>query len=153
MIYQNNRKTFLIEEVILSNSDHKSTEENNQENKTQKVLKLYLVGKLTIEEHKEGFEKYLELFKDGNYTHAIFDYLKLEYDPPQSRAWFMTSYAPRYGKELKGRECYLALLESQNLFQKMTTSLLTSSVQKIYKTIHISFFKELESGEKWLLSK
>ena len=149
MLYQNTRKTFLIEEVTLTD---KNTSENKQ-SKQQKVLKLYLIGRLTVEEHKEGFETYLELFKTGNYTHAIFDYLKLEYDPPQSRAWFVTSYVPRYGKELKERECYLALLESQNLFQKMTTSLITSSVQKIYKTIHISFFKNLEEGEKWLLSQ
>ncbi len=149
MIYQNERKTFLIEEIILS--DEKTTE--NQEPKTQKVLKLYLIGRLTVEEHKEGFETYLELFRDGNYTYAIFDYLKLEYDPPQSRAWFVASYAPRYGKELKNRECYLALLESQNLFQKMTTTLITSGIQKIYPTINISFFKDLGEGKKWLLSK
>jgi hypothetical protein len=150
MIYQNKNKTFLIEEITLSNE---KTAESNQESKTQKVLKLYLIGRLTAEEHREGFETYLELFRDGNYTHAIFDYLNLEYDPPQSRAWFVASYAPRYGKELKNRECYLALLESQNLFQKMTTSLITSGIQKIYPTIHISFFKDLEEGEKWLLSK
>ncbi len=149
MIYQNERKTFLIEEVTLS--DQNTTE--NQEPKTQKVLKLYLIGRLTAEEHKEGFETYLELFKDGNYTHAIFDYLKLEYDPPQSRAWFVTNYVPRYGKELKDRECYLALLESQNLFQKMTTSLITSGVQKIYNTLHISFFENLEEGEKWIIKQ
>ncbi|WP_338813576.1 hypothetical protein V9L05_19510 [Bernardetia sp. Wsw4-3y2] len=149
MLYQNTRKTFLIEEVILTD---KTTSES-QEAKQQKVLKLYLIGRLTVEEHREGFETYLELFKDGNYSHAIFDYLKLEYDPPQSRAWFVTNYVPRYGRELKERECYLALLESQNLFQKMTTSLITSSVQKIYKTIHISFFKKLEEGEKWLLNQ
>ncbi len=149
MLYQNTRKTFLIEEVILTD---KNTSEN-QEAKQKKVLKLYLIGRLTVEEHREGFETYLELFKEGNYNYAIFDYLKLEYDPPQSRAWFVTSYVPRYGKELKERECYLALLESQNLFQKMTTSLITSSVQKVYKTIHISFFKNLEEGEKWLLSQ
>jgi len=149
MIYQNERKTFLIEEITLS--DQNTTE--NQEPKTQKVLKLYLIGRLTVEEHKEGFETYLELFRDGNYTHTIFDYLKLEYDPPQSRAWFVASYVPRYGKELKNRECYLALLESQNLFQKMAASLITSGVQKIYKTIHVSFFKEIEEAEKWLLKQ
>lgn len=149
MIYQNERKTFLIEEIILS--DQKTKED--EEAKTQKVLKLYLIGRLTVEEHREGFETYLELFRDGNYTHAIFDYLKLEYDPPQSRAWFVTSYAPRYGKELKNRECYLALLESQNLFQKMTTSLITSGIKKIYPTIHISFFTNIEEGEKWLISQ
>ncbi|WP_338791760.1 hypothetical protein [Bernardetia sp. MNP-M8] len=149
MLYQNTRKTFLIEEVTLTDQ----TASENQEAKQKKVLKLYLIGRLTVEEHREGFETYLELFKDGNYSHAIFDYLKLEYDPPQSRAWFVTNYVPRYGRELKERECYLALLESQNLFQKMTTSLITSSVQKIYKTIHISFFKNLEEGEKWLLNQ
>ena len=116
-------------------------------------MKLYLIERLTVEEYKEGFETYLELFRDGNYTHAIFDYLKLEYDPPQSRAWFVASYVPRYGKELKNRECYLALLESQSLFQKMAASLITSGVQKIYKTIHVSFFKDLEEAEKWLLSR
>lgn len=149
MIYQNTNKTFSIEEVTLSDQNTKEGEETKQ----QKVLKLYLIGRLTAEEHKEGFEIYFDLFKDGNYTHAIFDYLKLEYDPPQSRAWFVTNYAPRYGKELKDRECYLALLESQNLFQKMTTSLIGSSLQKIYKNIHVSFFKNLEEGEKWLLSQ
>lgn len=82
MLYQNTRKTFLIEEVILSDKNTKT----HQEIKLQKALKLYLIGRLTVEEHREGFETYFEMFKDGKYTHAIFDYLKLEYDPPQSRA-------------------------------------------------------------------
>ena len=69
MLYQNTRKTFLIEEVILTD---KNTSEN-QEAKQKKVLKLYLIGRLTVEEHREGFETYLELFKEGNYNYAIFD--------------------------------------------------------------------------------
>ncbi len=148
MLYQNERKTFLIEEVTLSeqNSD-------NQNIKTQTILKLYLIGRLTVEEHREGFEKYLDLFKNGDYTHAIFDYLKLEYDPPQSRAWFVTSYVPRYGKELKERECYLAVLEPQNLFQKTTTYLITNVVRKIYTSLHISFFSDVEEAENWLLNQ
>jgi hypothetical protein len=150
MIYQNKNKTFLIEEITLSNE---KTAESNQESKTQKVLKLYLVGRLTAEEHREGFETYFEMFRDGNYTHAIFDYLKLEYDPPQSRAWFVTSYVPRYGKELKGRECYLALIESSNLFQKMATTLIASSVKKFYSNLHISFFEDLEKSQNWLIKQ
>ena len=146
MLYQNQRKTFLIEEVTLTNKDPKDV-------KVQKALKLYLVGRLTAEEHKEGFETYFDMFKDGDYTHAIFDYLKLEYDPPQSRAWFVTSYVPRYGKELKERECYLALIESTNLFQKMAVSLIASSVKKVYSNLYISFFKDIETAEKWLISQ
>ncbi len=150
MLYQNKRKTFLIEEITLSD---KNSAENKEVIKTIEVLKLYLIGRLTVEEHKEGFETYLELFKEGNYIYAIFDYLKLEYDPPQSRAWFVTSYVPRYGKEFKDKNRYLALLESQNLFQKMTTSFISSGVQKIYKTINISFFQEIEEAEKWLIKQ
>ncbi|WP_375561806.1 hypothetical protein ACE193_04440 [Bernardetia sp. OM2101] len=148
MLYQNERKTFLIEEVTISEQNV-----TNQDLKTQKVLKLYLIGRLTVEEHREGFEAYLDLFKNGDYTHAIFDYLKLEYDPPQSRAWFVTSYVPRYGKEFKGRECYLALIESSNLFQRMTTNLITSGVKKIYKNLHISFFPDVEKAQNWLLKQ
>lgn len=146
MIYQNERKTFLIEEVNLTNKDSK-------EITIKKALKLYLVGRLTVEEHREGFENYFEMFRDGNYTHAIFDYLKLEYDPPQSRAWFVTSYVPRYGRELKGRECYLALIESSNMFQRMTTTLIASSVKKIYSNLHISFFEDIEKAQDWLLKQ
>ena len=148
MLYQNERKTFLIEEVTLS---EQSTD--NQDLKIQKALKLYLVGRLTVEEPREGFETYFDMFRDGNYTHAIFDYLKLEYDPPQSRAWFVTNYVPRYGRELKHRECYLALIESSNLFQKMTTSLIASSVKKIYNNLHISFFEDIEKAQSWLLKQ
>lgn len=142
MLYQNKRKTFLIEEVMLT---------NQATNESRKALKLYLVGRLTAAEHKEGFETYFDMFRDGNYTLAIFDYLKLEYDPPQSRAWFVTSYVPRYGKELKDRECYVALVEPSGTFQKMAVSLIASSVKKIYSNLHISFFKETESAAKWLL--
>ena len=146
MLYQNQRKTFLIEEVTLTSKDPNNVQ-------VKKALKLYLIGRLTVEEHREGFETYFDMFKDGDYTHAIFDYLKLEYDPPQSRAWFVTSYVPRYGKELKERECYLALIESSNLFQKMAVSLIASSVKKIYSNLHISFFSDLESAEEWLVKQ
>ncbi|PIY07524.1 MAG: hypothetical protein COZ18_17040 [Flexibacter sp. CG_4_10_14_3_um_filter_32_15] len=149
MLYQNERKTFLIEEVILTDP-HVS---DNQETKIKKALRLYLIGRLTVEEHREGFETYFEMFRDGNYTHAIFDYLKLEYDPPQSRAWFVTSYVPRYGRELKERECYVAVIEPSNMFQKMTTSLIGGSIQKIYNNLHISYFSDIEKGQNWLLKQ
>lgn len=144
MLYQNTNKTFLIEEIILNDKDAIIQ---------KKILKLYLIGRLTVEEHKEGFETYLNLFKEGNYTHAIFDYLKLEYDPPQSRAWFVSSYVPRYGRELKDRECYLAVIESSNLFQKMTTNLIANGVRKIYNNLHITLFSDIEKANEWLLSK
>lgn len=149
MLYQNSRKTFLIEEVILTDPQVS----DNQETKIKKALRLYLIGRLTVEEHREGFETYFEMFRDGNYTLAIFDYLKLEYDPPQSRAWFVTNYVPRYGKELKERECYLALIESSNMFQKMTTTLIASSVKKVYSNIHISFVDDIEKAKNWLLKQ
>ncbi len=49
MLYQNERKTFLIEEISISKENDK------KELNSQKVLKLYLIGRLTVEEHKEGF--------------------------------------------------------------------------------------------------
>lgn len=79
--------------------------------------------------------------------------MKLEYDPPQSRAWFVASYVPRYGKELKNRECYLALIESSNMFQGMTTNLIARSIKNFYTHLHVSFFEDLEKAQNWLLKQ
>ncbi len=100
---------------------------------------------------KRVFETYFEIFKAGNYNYALFDYINLEYDPPKSRAWFVTSYVSRYSKELGGRHCYFAVIEPNNMFQRIAASLIAISVQKIYSTLHVTFFTEVEKAQDWLL--
>ncbi|WP_027002571.1 hypothetical protein [Hugenholtzia roseola] len=114
-------------------------------------LMLHLIGRISVADHREGFENFLEFGKqDLSIKGAILNYLKLEYDAPESRAWLVSRYAPRYRTEMQGRYTYVAVVEPQNMFQNIAAKVIVQTIKMMKMSLSMEFFEEVENAQKWL---
>jgi hypothetical protein len=120
---------------------------------SSRIIMLQTYGKITVDEHKIGYEKFIDECAARQYPHMIFNNLEMKEDTAEGRAWFGTYIIPKFkkgiGDESKVR---IAVVETKNLFQKIATKAIIAIANATGYKFNVKLFDTLEAALAWMKS-
>ena len=108
-----------------------------------------LTGRVMHEEYKVYFENMLQIMLETGNKAIMHNILDLERSDSISRAWLVTSFAPRMAR-LIGTDLRLAVVNSRNSVQKAASGFLLKVGQQLGFS-QVQFFDSVSEAEGWLL--
>jgi hypothetical protein len=111
--------------------------------------RLKLANKIETEDFKTAYDTFLQFGVEKNTNKGILDLIDLAYSPPLARAWLATNFVRR-ALNVLGKNPVIAIVKSQNAFQRLAATAVIGSLGLLGSKIKIEFFETLEEAEKWL---
>ncbi len=110
---------------------------------------LYSIGKVEMQNYKEGYIHLLEVAKKYQFNKVIFSLKDLTYTPLRGRAWFATYFAPLFYK-LADNDLTVVIIKPQNKFEAVTIDIISNSLPKMGINVRTQFFEDEEKAIKWI---
>lgn len=111
-------------------------------------LLLKLSGKIAFEDYKATMLFLLEKLQEYNTRQVIIDSAALEYDTPQSRIWFLTTFMYKMQRTI-GENLWVAVIRPRNTFQKLAISTLVSLIKSQNFLFEIKFCSNQQEALHW----
>lgn len=99
--------------------------------------------------YRKGFEQYLKLLLEGNYTHWLLDFTNGKVIDVKDQKWTTDEWVPSAVTALKGNIHKVAVILSTDVFNKVASRVIVTTIAKL-SGAEVAYFDDKRDAMEWL---